>query len=302
MKQVPDSLLAFQHMFPDDDACAAWLIEMRWPDGFVCPACGHEKGWALRRKAHTFECAGCRPADLGDGRDDPARQQAAAHRLVLGRLPDGDPLQRHLCPAAPETARYRLLPQRLAARPQAARQHGRPRAQPVVGPGGNRRGQPSIPDQRRSSHRRARTQPRRQDAHRRRHRTRGRKHPRPPAAGRNLLLRRRRPRTLRRNRRRSRRHRENRRLVRATLRSPPIATMSMSSGRPPLTSSCRGSTKSSPTSKDGREASTTGCVASICRPISMSSSFASTAAKPATLLSARSSASPPMQNPLPTAC
>ena len=60
MKQVPDSLLAFQHMFPDDDACAAWLIEMRWPDGFVCPACGHEKGWALRSKAHTFECAGCR--------------------------------------------------------------------------------------------------------------------------------------------------------------------------------------------------------------------------------------------------
>ena len=61
--------------------------------------------------------------------------------------------------------------------------------------------------------------------------------------------------------------------------------------------------QSSPTSKDGREASTTGCVGSICRPISMSSSFASTAsAKPATLLSARSSASPPMQNPLPTAC
>ena len=23
MKQVPESLLAFQHMFPDDDACAA---------------------------------------------------------------------------------------------------------------------------------------------------------------------------------------------------------------------------------------------------------------------------------------
>ncbi len=60
MKQLPDSLLAFQHMVPDDDACAAWLIEMRWPDGFVCPRCGHEKGWALRRKAHTFACTGCR--------------------------------------------------------------------------------------------------------------------------------------------------------------------------------------------------------------------------------------------------
>ena len=33
------------------------LMEMRWPDGFVCPACGHEKGWALRGKATTFECA-----------------------------------------------------------------------------------------------------------------------------------------------------------------------------------------------------------------------------------------------------
>ena len=60
------------------------------------------KGWALRRKAHTFECA-VQPADLGDGRDA-ARQQAAAHRLVLGRLPDGDPLQRHLCPAAPDSS------------------------------------------------------------------------------------------------------------------------------------------------------------------------------------------------------
>ena len=59
------------------------------------------------------------------------------------------------------------------------------------------------------------------------------------------------------------------------------------SGRPPLPRP-GGSTKSSPPQRM-REASTTR-VASI-RPISMSSSFASTAAKPATLLSARSSAS-----------
>ena len=232
-------------------------------------------------------------AGIGDGRDDPARQQAAAHRLVLGRLPDGDPLQRHLCPAAPETARYRLLPQRLAARPQAARQHGRPRAQPVVGPGGNRRGQPSIPDQRRSSHRRARTQPRRQDAHRRRHRTRGRKHPRPPAAGRNLLLRRRRPRTLRRNRRRSRRQKPT--AGPATLRSPPIATMSMSSGRPPLTSSCRGYVH-------GREASTTGCERKHLQAYLDEFVFRFNRRKTRHAAFRRTAASPPMQNPLPTAC
>ena len=302
MKQVPDSLLAFQHMFPDDDACAAWLIEMRWPDGFVCPACGHEKGWALRRKAHTFECAGCRrqtsvtAGTILHASKLPltvwfwAAYLMATHSNGISALQ----LQKQLGIGSYRSAW--LLAHKLRASMVD------PERNPLSGPGGNRRGQPSIPDQRRSSHRRARTQPRRQDAHRRRHRTRGRKHPRPPAAGRNLLLRRRRPRTLRRNRRRSRRHRENRRLVRLRCgprRSPqcPCRREDRRSPRPAV----------DPPSllqpqRNGREASTTGCVASICRPISMSSSFASTAAKPATLLSARSSASPPMQNPLPTAC
>ena len=54
MKQVPDSLLAFQHMFPDDDACAAWLIEMRWPDGFVCPAC--QRRLKIRPKGGAKDC------------------------------------------------------------------------------------------------------------------------------------------------------------------------------------------------------------------------------------------------------
>ena len=302
MKQVPDSLLAFQHMFPDDDACAAWLIEMRWPDGFVCPACGHEKGWALRRKAHTFECAGCR------------RQTSVTAGTILhaSKLPltvwfwAAYLMATHSNGISALQLQKQLgigfLPQRLAARPQAARQHGRPRAQPVVGLGGNRRGQPSIPDQRRSSHRRARTQPRRQDASSSAPSNSGTETSQaacgwpksPPTA----------PPTSDTSSKPPPIPTPSRKPTAgpATLRSPPIATMSMSSGRPPLTSSCRGSTKSSPTSKDGREASTTGCVASICRPISMSSSFASTAAKPATLLSARSSASPPMQNPLPTAC
>ena len=97
MKQVPDSLLAFQHMFPDDDACAAWLIEMRWPDGFG--ACGHEKGWALRRKAHTFECAGCRRQTSVTA----GRSCTPGCRLVLGRLP-GDP-SNGISALAPETAR-----------------------------------------------------------------------------------------------------------------------------------------------------------------------------------------------------
>lgn len=59
MDDLPRSLIAFQRRFPDDDACAAQLASVRWPEGFRCPACGHRRGWALNAKPWTFECAGC---------------------------------------------------------------------------------------------------------------------------------------------------------------------------------------------------------------------------------------------------
>jgi hypothetical protein len=59
MADFPRSLLEFQRRFPDDAACAAYLRAARWPDGFVCPACGSLKGWALTTKAWIHECAAC---------------------------------------------------------------------------------------------------------------------------------------------------------------------------------------------------------------------------------------------------
>ncbi|MGH8625612.1 MAG: transposase, partial [Gammaproteobacteria bacterium] len=29
--------------FASDEACARFLAQERWPDGFICPRCGHEK-------------------------------------------------------------------------------------------------------------------------------------------------------------------------------------------------------------------------------------------------------------------
>jgi hypothetical protein len=49
----------FEARFPNDAACAQHLVERRWPDGFVCPACGGRKGWALKRARPAWECAGC---------------------------------------------------------------------------------------------------------------------------------------------------------------------------------------------------------------------------------------------------
>ena len=31
--------------FPDNGACLEYLARLRWPEGFVCPACGHGEAW-----------------------------------------------------------------------------------------------------------------------------------------------------------------------------------------------------------------------------------------------------------------
>ena len=59
MGELPRSLPEFEARFPDDAACARWLMAKRWPDGFRCPACGHDKGWELARERLTLQCAAC---------------------------------------------------------------------------------------------------------------------------------------------------------------------------------------------------------------------------------------------------
>ena len=59
MPDFPRSLLEFQKRFPTDQACGEYLLALRWPNGFGCPACGHGRGWRLDRAVPTFECAAC---------------------------------------------------------------------------------------------------------------------------------------------------------------------------------------------------------------------------------------------------
>jgi transposase-like protein len=53
------SRTAFNERFPDDAACARFLFEKRWPNGFSCPACNSRKAWELTTKRFTCECAAC---------------------------------------------------------------------------------------------------------------------------------------------------------------------------------------------------------------------------------------------------
>lgn len=56
-RQYPGSLAELLAWFPDDEACSDYLEWLRWPAGFVCPACGSVKGW--RTREGRWSCAGC---------------------------------------------------------------------------------------------------------------------------------------------------------------------------------------------------------------------------------------------------
>jgi predicted RNA-binding Zn-ribbon protein involved in translation (DUF1610 family) len=59
MRKKQTSLLDFQRAFSDEAACAGFLFQQRWPEGFVCPKCGEGRAALLRSRAHTYECLDC---------------------------------------------------------------------------------------------------------------------------------------------------------------------------------------------------------------------------------------------------
>jgi len=54
----PRSLGEFQQRFCAEEACAAYLAESRWPEGFVCPRCGGKESYLLPLR-RLFQCKAC---------------------------------------------------------------------------------------------------------------------------------------------------------------------------------------------------------------------------------------------------
>jgi len=53
----PTTLQEFQATFPDEQACWRTLRQARWPEGFVCPRCGHEaSSWISTRRLEQCRC------------------------------------------------------------------------------------------------------------------------------------------------------------------------------------------------------------------------------------------------------
>lgn len=51
----------FEAMFPDEDACKAYLVARRWPDGVHCPRCGNPKVYDLKSREWHWQCTQCAP-------------------------------------------------------------------------------------------------------------------------------------------------------------------------------------------------------------------------------------------------
>jgi len=58
-RDYPNTYREFVGMFPDVQACTAYLTRIRWPEGFICPSCGVvSTPWNQSR--HRLVCPACR--------------------------------------------------------------------------------------------------------------------------------------------------------------------------------------------------------------------------------------------------
>ena len=57
MEDYPKTLLEFEQRFASEEACREYLYNLRWPDGFRCPRCQHDKAWVTKR--NLYHCVNC---------------------------------------------------------------------------------------------------------------------------------------------------------------------------------------------------------------------------------------------------
>lgn len=48
----------FIKRFPDEKACAEYLYQIKWPNGFECPVCGHRHCYPIKGY-RRYQCAKC---------------------------------------------------------------------------------------------------------------------------------------------------------------------------------------------------------------------------------------------------
>lgn len=57
MEDYPKTIFEFEQRFATEQSCRDYLFQIRWPDGFCCPRCGHRKAWYTKR--NLYRCEHC---------------------------------------------------------------------------------------------------------------------------------------------------------------------------------------------------------------------------------------------------
>lgn len=57
MEDYPRTIIEFEQRFSSEEACRAYLIQLRWPEEFICPRCKHKKFWLTDRG--LYHCVSC---------------------------------------------------------------------------------------------------------------------------------------------------------------------------------------------------------------------------------------------------
>jgi hypothetical protein len=57
MEEYPRTLMDLETRFATEETCREYLVQLRWPEGCTCVACGGKKGWPTRRG--LWMCAVC---------------------------------------------------------------------------------------------------------------------------------------------------------------------------------------------------------------------------------------------------
>lgn len=55
--EYPRNQMELEKVFPTEDKCIEYLIAIKWPQGYKCKKCYHDKYWILSRK--RVKCANC---------------------------------------------------------------------------------------------------------------------------------------------------------------------------------------------------------------------------------------------------
>src|SRR3972149_6575534 len=58
MEDYPRTLAELEQRFSTEEACREYLFWLRWPEGFVCPACSNREAWEM--SADRWLCTHCR--------------------------------------------------------------------------------------------------------------------------------------------------------------------------------------------------------------------------------------------------